>query len=1134
MNKLLVHSVFENIVSKYQQKAAIEYQEKTLTYGQVNRFANHVAYSLISQGVQPQDVMAVYLPSCPEYVVSIIGINKAGGAFMPIDIGTPEERLKYLLGKVEPSILITDKESISTLSSEIVEGSFKSVLLLDHDEFFNISLQNGQVLEAQEDLNENPKVEIDSEGRNYILYTSGSTGNPKVIAGRHKSLSHFIHWEMTEFEMGSSDKVSQLAPNSFDVSLRDIFVPLLSGGTLCIPDQSIKLNSHKLLEWVINSELTLVHCVPSLFRLIMEELKSPESGGMIPQLKYFLLGGDALYGRDVNAWKALEGVSNIQLVNIYGPTETTLAKLFYRVEDREYPATEIIPLGIPISNATVLILNEKNELCDAGEPGRIIIKTPFISNGYYRDQELTKEKFVQNPLHNDFEDTVYDTGDLGKYIANGNIQFLGRADNQVKINGNRVELFEIETVLAKHESFAEVVVGVVENEDEKLIVAYYKGETEIKVSDMEDYLTNFLPIYMHPSQYMHLEEFPLNKNGKVDRAACNKLFSENKRTNVSTSSQVTDVELTEDQTLLKNIFAEVLKLDNVGLNDSFFDLGGTSLKGIRIISRIYKEFGVLFKLPDLFANPSVAEFDQLIKAEKGDDTNEASNTQKKSSPITPLDEKQEFYEVSHAQKRLWLLHQFEDGRMAYNVPRTFLLEGELNVSALKFAMSEIVAHHETLRTSIVAVDGTPMQQIHSEVELDFRELDYSNSLNKEEDINYLLKTEVIAPFSLEDQSLIRIHLIKLDSDLHFFAYCMHHIISDAWSSGVIFKELQTYYKNYVDGETESLPALRIQYKDYAAWQNGELLKEGISSHKEYWHSKFNKEITALDFPTDRARPEVTTYNGENKWIFIEEKVFNKLKTVSDGKSLYASLMATLKLLLYKYTNQTDIILGAAVAGRDYEDLHDQIGFYVNTLAFRTDFEENDTFEQLLDKVNSTILEGYEHQIYPFDKLVDDLELKRETGRNPMFDIMTTFWNDSEQQQIPQLDGLQIQNYNTDYKVSKFDLTFTFVTFETELEVLINYNTDLFDDSTIDRILDHFSKLLETVVDNMDAKLKDLSPVSEEEQQKLMSDFQGSTIAYSKESGIQDLFLKVAKENSSLTGLILENGESFTYGELASR
>ncbi|MFT7032013.1 MAG: amino acid adenylation domain-containing protein, partial [Cyclobacteriaceae bacterium] len=1067
MNKFLVHSVFDNTAASHKDKVAIEFNGSELSYGKLNEYTNKLANLLREIGVEKEEVVGVYLPSCTEHVVSIIGINKSGGAFMPLGTNTPEKRMSYLLNYVRPKRLITSRENLSR-ASELVNTheSLEDIIIISVDDN-ELTLEtcdvkgNGKLYESiSSELNF--EIQIDGDATCYIIYTSGSTGTPKVIEGRHKSLSHFIHWEIEEFGIDSNDKISQFAPNTFDVSLRDIFIPLLAGGTLCIPDEEKKSNSYLLVNWIVNSGLTLIHCVPSLFRLIIEELKTSDElrEGLLQSLKYFVLGGDALYGRDIKNWRETVGSNQVELVNIYGPSETTLAKLFNRIgEQEDFSDGEIVPLGWPISNTSALILNDRDELCNQGETGRLFIKTPFRSKGYYKDEQLTKEKFVQNPLHNDFEDILYNTGDLASYLEGNKIKFLGRADNQVKINGNRVELFEIESNLATFEFIEEAFVGVVEKEAEKVIVAYYKALSEVKTSEVNNYLDQSLPKYMHPAHYVKMEEFPLNSNGKIDRGACNAKFLESLS---SKSSSAVEAEiLNEEQIKLKDIFEDVLKLDAIGINDSFFDLGGTSLKGIRIISRVYKEFGVLFKLPDLFANPTLSEFNKIIIREKGFHEENESNAEL--SPIQPIGEEQPYYEVSHAQKRLWLLHQFEDGRMAYNVPSAFILKGDLNVEALQSALSEIVKRHEVLRTSFIVVDGLPKQKINDNINSKLNYIDLCDANDQEEKVNDLIINQVSNTFELDEESLLKTFLIKLSDSLHVFAYVLHHIISDGWSSGVFFKELQLLYKSYSNNESSELEPLRIQYKDYAKWQNDQLTQEGANSHKEYWYGKFRTEVPTLELPADFERPEIKTYNGENQWTFINQSVFDKLKDLSKGRSLYTSLMAALKVLLYKYTDQTDIVIGAAVNGREYEDLHNQIGFYVNTLALRTEFSEEDSFNSLLEKVDKTILEGYEHEVYPFDKLVDDLELKRDTSRNPLFDVMVTYINESEIQLIPDLEGIEINSYNTNYKVSKFDLTFTFVAYEKELEVLVNYNTDLFHSTTIDRLLNHFTALLTTVL-----------------------------------------------------------------------
>ncbi len=500
MNKKIIHSVFEHVADAFADKIAIEEETgRTITYRTLNEKANQIAFSLIESGVRKDDVVAVFIGSCIEYVASMIGIFKAGGIFMPLEPRFPRRRLENILGRTSPKVFITGSELSLSDFRHSDSGPYLPVF-----SFFNSN--NFPV--------DNPPLISDPDDGNYIVHTSGSTGEPKAILGRHKTVSHFMHWEIKEFNLNQDTRTSQLSPGTNDVILRDIFAPLISGGTVCIPGPDTITNTKRLVEWLDKSGITLVHTVPSLLRLIMKQMEN--SGTALSSVKQVLLVGEELYYRDAARWMDLTG-NRAELVNLYGSSET-LAKSFHRIKERPAEMNGVVPIGKPISNAALLVIKNNTTLCDIGELGEIYIKSPFIGKGYYKNPELTAANFVPNPINGDASDIVYKTGDLGRYLPDRSIEYIGRLDTQVKIGGLRIELKEIELALLANGAIEQAVVLAHKSlENENTLACYYTERSPVSGEDISAFLREYLPDYMIPSFYLKLDEFPLNINGKIDK-----------------------------------------------------------------------------------------------------------------------------------------------------------------------------------------------------------------------------------------------------------------------------------------------------------------------------------------------------------------------------------------------------------------------------------------------------------------------------------------------------------------------------------------------------------------------------------------------------------------------------------------
>lgn len=1052
MNKKIIHSVFQEVSRRFPSHVAIEESTRSIDYASLDQEANRIAHILRDKGLFAGASVALFLPAGIEYVIAMLGTLKAGGVFAPLHLDYPEKRLQGVLAKVRPQFAITDVSTADDFRNRIanfeIDQKPTGTLLMGNGYQWQDADDNRQsVGGSSETLTSLP----DPDAGCYMITTSGSTGVPKAILGRQKSLSHFIHWEKKEFAIDETARVSWLAPPTFDVSLRDIFLPLLSGGTLCVPTDEIRTSPARLLAWMEEKELTLTHIVPSILRLLINEAEKSETTPL-PALRYIMSAGEPLYGGDVARIRETLG-SAVQVVNLYGPSETTLAKIFNRVD--EVPATgAVVPLGKPISNTAALIL-KGSRLCAIGEVGEIHIKTPFLSKGYIDAPELNDAAFIQNPLTKE-EDIIYKTGDMGKYLPDRTIAFAGRADRQLKVNGNRVEPAEIEQSLLRHAAVEQVVVMPhARTTGEINLVCYYRSEPQLEAAEVKTHLRQHLPEYMLPNFYVPLKEFPLNLNGKVDRAALPKpealLYAQVAYTAPESA--------TEKQ--LAEIWGEVLGLEKVGVNNPYFEMGGSSLNAMKIIARIYQVLAVEVNMRDFFANDTIARLAAHI-----------GTLATKTYENIPVLEEAAHYEVSHAQRRLWMLDRLDEAGSTYNIPGFYWVEGPLNRHAFAKAMKILVNRHEGLRTNFITVDDGPRQVIRDATPFAVTHLDMVSVEDHEAAAREHATVEAAHAFDLEKELLIRVTLIRFSETLHFFSLNIHHIVGDAWSLGVLAREFSVIYASLTTGQEIPLQPLELHYKDYAAWQNAQLQGERADEDRAYWQEKLGGDLPVLDMPIDFQRPPVQTFNGRTDHFAFEGAGAGELADFarSQEASPFMVLIAAFKALIHRYTGNEDVIVGTTIANREHPQLHDQIGFYVNTLALRDEVRGDQSLQQLLASVKETTSDAMHHQLYPFDRLVEELNVPRDVSRSPLFTLGLILHDDNG----PAQDGdIHISPYRFHGELSKFEMLLVFRFNGGKLELDFNYNTDLFAPTTIARVANHFQRILDQLVANTADTVADL-------------------------------------------------------------
>lgn len=1085
---------------------AIECHGSKLTYGELERESDRIAAMLAAAGVRRGDLVGLFLEDRLLIVEYVIGILKAGGAFVPLSPDQPAARLDSMLEVCAPKWAVVADDLRDRFAALAVSG--RMTIIAPH-------------------LDGNEAARIEGEpGANdlsYIYFTSGTTGQPKGIAGRLRGIDHFIRWEIERFELGPGSRISQLMSPMFDPFMRDIFAPLCCGGTLCIPpSRDVVLDGRRLAGWISEQRITLSHMVPSVFRLMINQCPPEE---YFPQLRHVLLAGEPLLPADVRRWHEIVGRTGGRMVNLYGTSETTMAKFSYEIGEEDQ-FRQVIPVGKPMKGARALVLDEDGAVCPPGMIGEIYIRTPYRSLGYYGRPDLTHEIFVPNPFGNDPLDVVHKTGDLGRVLDDGNFEVLGRRDTQVKIRGQRVELGEIEAAITKHAGVAQVAVVAVEVEGgEKRLVAYIVARegSQVDFNELRRLLKGQLPEHMLPSGWSLLDALPLTSNGKVDRHSLERMKPElGLHTRGGSRPARTPAE-----EMLCGIWEEVLKVHPVGANDNFFELGGHSLLAGQLISRVQIAFSVELPIQAVFECPTVAELALRI---------EHAQSRGEGPGIPPLRRvrRAEAIPLSYAQQRLWFIDQLEPGTPTYNIPAAVRIQGPLSVEALEKVLAGITRRHESLRTHFVGVAGTPRQIIDEEVapSLPVDDLSAVPEQEREAEARRRAFAEAQTPFDLGRAPLLRARLLRLAPEDHILTMTMHHIVSDAWSVGILIREVSELYGAIVAGRPSELAPLPVQYSDYSIWQREWLKEEVLEQQLAYWKKQL-AGLAALELPADRPRPPVRSYRGATFPFTFPLDLLERLRNLSrsQGATLYMTLLAAFQTLLHRYTSQHDIAVGTPIAGRRQPETEGLIGFFINTLVMRADLSENPKFTDALRNAKRMTLEAFAHQDVPFERLVEALQPERHLSRAPLFQVVFALQN------VPpaalQLGEARLLPVGIDSGTSKFDLWVPLSESETGLLGAMQYSTDLFDEATIRRMVGHFQVLLTQVAADPQQPVDDFSLLTEPERRQFLEEWCRVEPLFPHDACIHELFAAQAERTPGAVA-VTGRGLQFSYSELDSR
>ncbi len=1057
-----LHQLIEAQVEKTPTAIAVVFENQQLTYQELNTRANQLAHYLQSLGVGPDVLVGICVERSLEMVIGLLGILKAGGAYVPLDPGYPQERLAYMLEDSQVAVLLTQQQLVDSLPQHSTP-----LVLLDADSE-HIAQQS----------QENPVSGTKADRLAYVIYTSGSTGKPKGVLVSHHNVVRLFKATEAWYNFNETDVWTLFHSYAFDFSVWEIWGALIYGSRLVIVSYYVSRSPEDFYNLLISQRVTVLNQTPSAFRQL---IRVDEFSGTAKELnlRLVIFGGEALELQSLKPWFERHGDEFPQLVNMYGITETTVHVTYRPLTIADLKSNGSV-IGSAIPDLKLYILDQHQQPVPIAVPGEMYVGGAGVTQGYLNRPELTSERFIPNPFSNSPGERLYKTGDLARYLPNGDIEYLGRIDYQVKIRGFRIEIGEIETVLCQHPSVREVVVIVRESLGDKHLVAYVVPKTEQVPNDLElrRFLLQQLPDYMVPAIFTILEEVPLTPNGKVDRRAL-PAPDANRSGCFGTRAPRTPTE-----EILAAIWAQVLGLEFVGIDDNFFTLGGHSLLATQVISRCRQAFCVEISLQMLFDAPTIALLADAIAK-----LSNAYALRSSEHQIIPQIENREQAPLSFAQQRLWFLEQLEPNNPTYLLPTALRLTGRLNVGVLQQSIDAIVADHEALRTNFISSDdGSPIQVIGDPRSVEIMLIDLTELPHCDiyEQAQRLLNQEAQRPFDLASDLMLRATLLQIDQQEHILLLVMHHIASDGWSIGILWKQLAALYEVGANGRSplhNPLPKLPIQYADFAVWQRQWLQGVGangcspLQTQLDYWKNQLAGANHVLELPTDRSRPPVQTYRGAKQSLMLPQTLAASLKALSrqEGVTLFMTMLATFGTLLHRYTGQEDVSIGSPIAGRNRAEIEGLIGFFINTVVLRTNFSGHPSFRSLLSRVRQMALDAYAHQDMPFEKLVEELQLERDTSRNPLFQVWFNMLNLNDIQL--ELPGLDVAAIAMPEAASKFDLTL-YVKEQTDLiQLELVYNTDLFAPERMMEMLSQFHHLLIQVVENPDISIAALSLVT---------------------------------------------------------
>ncbi len=1083
--------LFEQQVKKSPQAVAVVFGEQELNYRELNERANRLAHVLMDEGIGPEDVVALALPRSLEMIVALLGILKAGAAYLPIDPDYPAERIAFMLEDAQVAVLL-------------VQQRWKPQLPAYTGKKIELDVERERIAEES---GENIEGRFDARNLAYVMYTSGSTGKPKGTMVTHQAITRLVI--NTDYvELRETDRIAQAANASFDAVTFEVWGALLNGASVVLIDKATVLSPADLSRKLRDEKVTVMFLTTALFNQVARGAKEAFSG-----IRYLLFGGEAVDPQ----WPELvlrEGAPN-QLIHVYGPTETTTFSTWYRVKKVE-KEEERIPIGRGIANTRVYVLDGSLQPAPVGVVGELYIAGAGLARGYLKRPELTGERFVADP-NGEAGERMYRTGDLARWRADGNLEFVGRSDEQVKIRGFRIEPGEIEAALRELPEVAQAaVMARADRAGERLLAGYVvpaAGES-IDAGTLRQQLAQRLPDYMVPAAIVEMEELPLTPNGKLDRKALPEPEL--------ISTDVYRAPRSPHEEILCSLFAEVLGVERVGIDDNFFQLGGHSLLATRLVSRVRAMLGVELAIRTLFESPSVAQLGRRLSEST---IGRAALVRRQRPERLPL---------SYAQQRLWFLDRLAGGSIEYNMPVALRLRGELDRQALEKTINTIVTRHESLRTHFAEIEGEPVQVIEPELRIELRVEDLTALDEEERQVRVLagLREEASLPFDLGCGPLLRMKLLKLGERDYILLRTMHHIVSDGWSEGVFNRELAELYQAYCEGRENPLRPLSVQYADFALWQREWLEQEGLRGGLAYWSKQLAGIPERLELPTDRVRPPVQSFAAELCQVSLSREQVDGLKRLSQSQqaTLYMVLLAGFGVLLERYSGQEEVVVGSPIANRQETQLEEMIGFFVNTLVMKVRVDEEKRIEELVAEVRRVALEAYEHQDVPFERLVEELSPERSLNTTPIFQVVFALQNAPWMPE--QMKGLEVEPVTGDELRVRYDLEVHAWEVEEELRLYWIYNRDLFDGWRMEQMGRHYLRMMESMTADVRQAIKRIELLDGGERRQILEEW-NRTEREIAQATLVELFEQQVKKSPQAVAVVFGEQE-LSYRELNER
>ena len=1060
-NKTIV-DLFREQTARTPKKIALVFNEQQITYAELDRLTDLLAKHLTRMGAGREKAVGILVERSAEMVIAALGVIKSGAAYLPLDPAHPAERLQFMLEDAQTVALIT-QSNLKQLA-----GDFKG-------DFLDITKLN-----ELEDLGHISLTSPAPENLFILLYTSGSTGKPKGVMLEQKSIVNFCYWYRKYYQVTENDISAAYSSFGFDASMMDVYPFLISGATIHIIPEEMRLNLGSLNEYLETNGVTLTFMTTQLGRQFVENYANKS-------LRTLSVGGERFQPCRL---------PEHGFVNAYGPTECTIFTTTFTI-DQDYPN---MPIGKPLANTWVYILDPYGNLQPMGVPGELCIAGVQVARGYLNRPDLTAEKFVSNPYATCPDNArMYKTGDLARWLPDGNLEYINRMDQQVKIRGFRIELGEIEQKILQFPGITDaVVVDLNDSLGGKYLCAYLVAPENIELESLKQLLAKDLPYYMVPSVLMPIPALPVNQNGKVDkRALPTPELSDSKGEYVAPTTDL--------QAAICKLWEEILGVERVGIKDDFFALGGTSIKAIALQTKLQKSFGSQIAVGDIFNNPTPELLAVLVEGTK------------KYAPI-PVAALAESYPLTPPQRQMYILRQTLTDETAYNISCIFTIQGLLDKARFAWAFDQLVQRHSALRTYFVDFDGEPVQKIATD--LQYKKL-YRKASSQEEIPNII--ADWVRPFNLAKPPLFNLGLIEFSQEEHVLFLDAHHIILDGLSINVLINDLLTLYTG------QELPLLKIGYHDFAVWQQKRLTETALATQEKYWLDLFADEVPALELVTDYPRPPVMSHQGAVVAGTIDEKLTQALNRLAQENktTLFTVLLTGYMALLARYAGKEDVVVGVPFAGRVHPDLERTVGMFVSTLALRGRPEYSKTFKTLLEEVKGQVIKAQENQDYPLEKLVQKLGILPDPSRNPLFDVLFNFLPKIGQEESG---DLKILPYSNEEKKASFDLTLNIQDFNENLKAQIIYCNKLFCSKTVERILHHYFAMLSALVDNLDLPLKDVSLLTDQEQEILLDKFNQNCLPIPGDKTYVDLFREqVAKTPDNIA--VIDYHQSLTYAEL---